>query len=163
MKSKFFLTVAFIMLFSTLTYSQTPFEYGKPAELKGLSRIFVDTGADIKNYERIIQEIEKENFFVVVEKLEDAEIFLVFQGGKEKVVTGATTRPIYGTNSTSTTVNEEKRSVGKGMVLIKGKDKDRQRIIMDFESTKDTMIEKKPATKFAKEFIKAYRKANDLK
>ncbi|MCY7347563.1 MAG: hypothetical protein LH614_15270 [Pyrinomonadaceae bacterium] len=153
MKLKFFLTVAFVLLSGTLTYSQTPFEYGKPAELKGLSKIFVDTGADIKNHERIIQEIEKEKFFVVVEKPEDAEIFLVFRGNKEKVITGTTTRPIYGTNSTSTTVNEEKRSTGSGMVLIKGKDKDRQRIIMDFESTKDTLIEKKPATKFAKEFI----------
>jgi hypothetical protein len=154
-----FLLAAFVIS----SYAQK-FEYGKPEELKNLKKVYVDTQADLKNRERIVQEIEKANVGLeIVESLDDAEIIIQFGGENVLITTGATTQPIYGTNSTSTTVNRRKVATGSGYVFIKGKTRDVPRVVMNFESTQDKVGEKKPATKLAKEFIKAYKKANGLK
>lgn len=59
-------------------------EYGKLSDLKGLKKVFVDTGADMKSRERILKEIEKAKLGLeLLDSAEGAEIILNFGGGKE--------------------------------------------------------------------------------
>lgn len=149
----------FILAFVVAGFSQD-YEYGNPSELKGLKKILIDTGPDIKNRNRIVEELEKANLgFQFVDSADDAEIIMSFGGSRVEIVSGATTTPVYGTNNTTTTVNRRKVATGSGYVFIKGIKK--LRVVMSFESTQDKFFEKKPATKLAKEFIKAYEKANE--
>lgn len=156
------ISIIFLFVFSFTAFAQE-YEYGSLSELKNLKKVFIDTQTDLKNRERIVEEINKANIGLEIVERDDAEIVISFGGGKAHIITGATTSPVYGTDSTETTLDGRKVSIGKGFVFIKGKSKDVPRIIMDFESAQDKLGEKKPATKFAKEFIKAYKKANGLK
>jgi hypothetical protein len=135
----------FIFLLILLSFSaaraQDDFEYGAPAELKGLKKIYVDTRADLKSRERIIKEItDSKTDLTIVERADDAEIILLFESG-------------------FAVVDKQKRSSGKGFVFVRGR-KASRRVVMNFESVKDLAIEKKPASKFARAFLDAYRKAN---
>jgi len=147
-------------VFSGFTYSQKDFEYGKQAELKGLTKIFVDTGTDLKNRERITGEIEKAKLpdVEMTESADAAQIILLFRGETEEVVTGATTNT-YGT----TMVNRANLANGSGIVFIEGKNKNKPRLILSISNSQQTKLEKKPSVKFAKEFVKAYKEANNLK
>ncbi len=42
----------------TVALGLQDFGYGKPEEMKGLKKVFVNTGADVTNRERIIKEIQ---------------------------------------------------------------------------------------------------------
>jgi hypothetical protein len=65
-------------------------EYGKPEELKGLTKMFVDTGGDMKNRERISKEIEEAKLGIqLLDSEEGAEIILDFGGGKDKRLGGS--------------------------------------------------------------------------
>jgi hypothetical protein len=146
-------------LFLALTiFGIQDFEYGKPSELQGLRKVFVDTGGDMKNRERISEEIDKAKLGLeLLDSIASAEIILNFGGSKEKFLAGVNTNP-QGTLSTPT---YRKMNVGKGMVFVV-KD-NRARVVMSFEDEERTVFEKKPATNFAKTFIKAYKKANGVK
>jgi hypothetical protein len=134
------------------------FDHGKPSELKGLRKAFVETGGDIKNRERILKEIEKAVLGLeLLDSAEGAEIILNFGGGKEKYLAGVNTNP-QGTVSTPV---YRQMNVGQGMVFVV-KD-NRLRVVISFEDEERAVFEKKPATNYAKTFIKAYKKANDMK
>lgn len=147
---KLTMSIILLLFFALTAFCQSDdYEYGKQAEMKGLSRIYINTGTDIQSREMVIKEIEKVKLPVeIVDDLKDAEIFLMYEGGMKDVQYKATT---------------DQRSTGKGFVAIKGKNPDRPRILLNFEDTKNTYLEKKPAVKFAREFIKAYKQANSLK
>ena len=44
-----FLLCLFVIAAVVTTATAQSLEYGKPSELKGLKKVFVDTGGDIKN------------------------------------------------------------------------------------------------------------------
>lgn len=144
-------TILFIALFvfSATAFSQDV-EYGKPDELKGLTRLYIDCGTDVESCNIFIAEIEKAKLsgLEIVDEAANAQIMLVYEASKEdKFYKGSSLR----------------RSTGKGYVAIQGKNPNRPRLLMSFENIKDTALEDKPAKKFAKEFIKNYREANGLK
>jgi hypothetical protein len=150
------------LLFALVVGAQTSnFEYGKPQELKGLTKVFVDTGGDMKNYERITSEIEKAQLpgLMLLDSPNGAEIVLLFKQNIETTIS-ATSRPIYGTSVTRTDVDEQKMLAGEGLVFIPKED--RRRVLLSFSDVQRA-FEKKPAVNFAKTFLKAYRKANGLK
>lgn len=135
------------------------FEYGKPIELKGLKKVYVNTGSDVKNRTRIVEEIEKANLGVeFVDGDEDAEIFLTFRGETNEVTSGASTQMIG--NSAITNINTERLAAGAGLVAIGGKSK--PRLLISVENSQQSKLEKKPSVKFAREFIKQYRIANGI-
>lgn len=153
-----------LLLFTTSVVAQD-IEYGKPRDLKGLTRIYVDTRGDIANRDRIIEVFEKEKSgLVVVDTFDEAQILMRFSGDSVEKITGATTRPADDLIPTAiTTTNERTYAVGKGTIAIWSKTAAaRLRIIMNFESTQDRIGEKNPASKFAKEFVKAFKEANGL-
>lgn len=156
-----FLLCLLVMTAVFTTAAAQSFEYGKPSELKGLKKVFVDTGGDMKNRDRILNEIQKANLGVeLLDSADSAEIILNFQGGKEKQMSGvnSTTDTLGNTRSTP---SYRKITVGAGQVFVVRGDK--LRVVLSFDDEEKTVFEKKPATNFGKTFVEAYKKANDLK
>ncbi|MBA2524207.1 MAG: hypothetical protein H0V18_00285 [Pyrinomonadaceae bacterium] len=64
------------------SFTTQDFAYGKPEELKGLKKVFVDTDTDIKNRERIQKIlIDSKLGFELLDSEEDAQIILMFKAG----------------------------------------------------------------------------------
>lgn len=169
---KIFLLAAIILLSAAAlraqnnTFSALDFENGKPAELKGLTKLFVNAGTDADSREQIIKEIEKAKLpgLVFVDSREKAEIVMRFGGGEKEVVENMTTTPVVGTDWTMTTIDRHTIQSGQGLVFIAGKDRKRARIVINFGSVQGGgAFEKRPPVKFARAFVKAYKEANDLR
>ena len=141
------------------------FETGKASELKGLSKLFVNAGADAGSRQQIIKEIERAKIpgLVFVNSREEAEIVMRFGGSEREVMEGMTTTPVVGTDWTMTTVDRQTIQSGQGLVFIAGKDRWRARIVINFGSVQDAAFEKRPPIKFARAFVKAYKEANGLR
>lgn len=126
--------------------------YGQPSDLKGLKKIYINTGTDTKSRDSIIKELEKsKQGFEIVDDAKDAEIYLGFGADQVPNVvwhTEAATRVL-----TSRT--------GDGVVRVWARGKDR--LILSFEDTQNTKWERKPVTNFVREFLKAYKKGNKTK
>lgn len=161
-KTFFFLTL-FILLSSASFHAQN-FERGKSSELKGLKKLYVNVGTDTERRNLIVNEIKSARIpgLTIVDSREEAEIVLRFGGGETEVLQDITTNPILGTDWTMTTVDRRMVRSGRGLIFIAGKDKTRPRIVMRFKSVQDVAFENRPAIKFAKEFVEAYKKANGL-
>jgi Mrp family chromosome partitioning ATPase len=142
------LALSAVILLATFVHAQQQptVEYGKPEELKGVTKIFVDTGTDLKARESIVTEIGKKlPALVVTESAEGAEVVLVFSQKEEPdFVNGTTTSPII---------------VGEGRV-VRNVAENRIRVLLSYNTKKRNIFQDKPAVKFAREFIKAYLKAN---
>jgi hypothetical protein len=147
------------------TFAALEFENGKPSELKGLTRLFVNAGADADSREQIVKEIGKAGLpgLVFVDSREKAEIVMRFGSSEKKVVEDLTTAPVVGTDWTMTTIDRRIIHSGQGLVFIAGKDRKRARIVINFGSMQDAAFEKRPPIKFARAFVKAYKEANDLR
>ncbi len=147
------LLASIILCAATITAQRN--QYGKPEDLKGLTKVFVDTGGDIKNRERIQKEIESAKLGVtLLDSEDDAEIIINFGADKTARVEGGTTN---GTGH----IRTDTFNTGKGGVYVM---KNGQAVIViSYEGEETHLWEKKPATSFGKAFVKAYKKANGLK
>jgi hypothetical protein len=133
------------------------FAYGKPDDLKGLKKVFVDTGADIKNRERIQKTLTDSKLgFELLDSDDGAEIILMFEAGSYHRTVGIP-QPGGGTM-----VGQPKILTGAGFVLVPQKT-GKPKLVLSFEDEQGTSFEKKPVTNFANTFIKAYKKANAVK
>lgn len=57
-------------------------EYGEPRELRGVTKIFVDAGADARRRDSIARELKKKlPDLIVVSRPEEAEVHLRYPGG----------------------------------------------------------------------------------
>lgn len=131
------------------------YSYGKPSDLKSLKKVFVDTGGDVINRERILKEIRNAKLELqLLDSEEGAEVILVFAGGKEQITVGSVSN---GTGSVST----RRVNVGEGKVFILRDNK--MLVVMSYEGEERKIWEKKPGTNFGRAFVKAYKKANGLK
>lgn len=130
-------------------------EYGKPDELKGLTKIFVDTGGDVKNRERLSKEIADSKIGVTLLDSEaGAEVIIDFGGGK--------TDRLRGSMSGGVGVLKTKRyNTGEGRVYVVNGEK--RRVVMSYEGEETHAWEKKPATSFGRAFVKAWKQANGVK
>ncbi|HKP37927.1 MAG TPA: hypothetical protein VJT71_13805 [Pyrinomonadaceae bacterium] len=143
------------LLLGLLLISHAPqTEYGKPEELKGLKKVFVDTGGNMKDRGRIEDEIRRSKIGVeLLDSSDGAEVVLKFGGGKE-VVGGSLGSILPNVAIRSLNVGE-----GHVYVLRGGKPK----LVMSYEGVETHLWEKKPAKNFGKRFAEAYKKANGLK
>ncbi|MGC2235510.1 MAG: hypothetical protein WA584_05090 [Pyrinomonadaceae bacterium] len=155
----------FILLAVSLSASAQSSEEDTTSYLKGLKKVFINTGTDLNDRRRIVAEIEKAAVGLeIVETPEDAEIILSFDGGNKEAIASITTETIDGTDIILKKENRQKVATGSGSVLITtGKKIDGVRVVMNFTATQDKFAEKKPATRFTKEFIRKYKEANELK
>lgn len=153
--------VAIILLLASALFAQG-IEYGKTSDLKGLTKVFVDTGSDMETRNRIIENLEKAKLGIeLLDSIDDAEIVMLFAGEKSDTIFGVNT--IYGESSATTTVTKVPLIAGAGRVFVAGKDGKRPRLILSVENSQQSRLEKRPSTKFANAFIKAYKEANGLK
>lgn len=151
---KSLLCLVAILTFPVLAVAQTEYAYGQPSDLKGLKKVFVDTGPDMKSRNAIIEGMEKSKIgFEVMDEMADAEITLGF--GASQIV-----RRVVTTQSGSTTSSQPvMRRAGAGVVFVKARGKDR--LIYSFEDVQKSIFEGKPINNFIKEFLKLYKKAQE--
>lgn len=137
-------------------------EYGQPSDLKGIQRVFIDTGTDMKNRERIVKEINKSKIGVeILQSPEGAELVLTF--GSESVVTGATVKtrpPLVAGFPARSRVETETSEQGEGFAYIPVSSGLR-RIVFSWKGEQGFLA--KVPTRFAAAFVKAFKKANSLK
>jgi hypothetical protein len=147
--------LCFLLAFNSLAAQD--FAYGKTEDLRGLKKIFVDTETDIKNRERI-QKILKDSKlgFELLDSDDGAEVILMFKAGSYNRTVGIP-QPGGGT-----LIGQPKILTGAGFVLVT-QSSGKPKLVMSFEDEQGTSFEKKPVTNFAKDFLKAYKKANGLK
>jgi|GEM_PF-4330916 len=149
--------VALTVLSANAQDQQARMEYEKTTELKGLTKIFVDTNGDTDSRNRIIKEFEKAKLtnVVLLDSADNAEIILLFLSGKDRrstatIVNGTGAAGSYGL------------STGKGIAFLP-KQPNTMRVILSLDDEKTTWFDKKPAQRFAQEFIKLYKDTNSTK
>jgi hypothetical protein len=67
------------------TSSDVTFEYGTTAELKGIRKIFIETGGDLELRDQLSALIQKQlpNLLEVADRAPDADVVVSFEGGVE--------------------------------------------------------------------------------
>jgi hypothetical protein len=152
-----------LFIATVISNAQGITEYGKPEELKGVKKIFIFTGAEMKDRERIIKEIEKNKSKVpdleIVDRRSDAQVVLVYSVTNEEWVAGVRTTPNVGSKGSTSTPVYMDSDTGVGRI-VKLLPDGGLRLLMSFEDEQTYRWEKNPATNFARAFIKAYVKAN---
>ncbi len=131
------------------------------ASLKGIKRIYLDTGSDLKNRERIIREIRKSGISIeLLPSPDGAELVLFFAAEKLKTAAGVETRPpITGIMPDKPEVIYEDIEFGTGMAYVPAPSGGGH-VLFRWEGRRKFMTVS--ATKFASAFVKEYKKANCL-
>ncbi len=144
------LAVAFLFSLTAAAQKQSV-EYGDAAELRGVKKVFVDTGTDVDLRNRIASEVRKRlPDLEIVSAPEGADVHLQFSLKEERdyglmIPVGRSVGVTY--------------SVGVGSV-VKVLGENRVRVLMSFRDTRTRFGERKPSTNFARAFVDAYKQAN---
>jgi hypothetical protein len=143
---------------------QPVIEYGKPEELKGVAKVFIDTGTDMKNRERMLKVFEKEKRkipdLMIIDSPEGADVILGFAAHIEPYMANIATRPPLGPGVDAPpmrTYREAEKGVGKAFIR---KGANHVRILMEFSGSARSNSTPRPSEQFAKAFIREYLKAN---
>jgi hypothetical protein len=153
--------VLFLLAFFALTVAaqQQVVEPGKPQELKGVTRIFVNAPDD-ETRNNIIAQIQKRLPHVMIsERPADAEVWLFFAAAQRN---SPKSDPTMGIDSRTSGTSIVYEMVGSGSV-IKPISKDSAHRLIEFKDTLETTAsfsKQALSTKFARAFIKSYQKAN---
>lgn len=143
----------------SVTSQQPVVEPGRAEELKGVTRIYVSTASeDARN--NIIGEIKKRlPQLTITERSEEAEVWLLFSSERRSFPKADPTSAL-GSNSSGTSVEYE--LVASGAVIKPVTAASARRLLEFKQSTETTMSfpEQALSTKFARVFVKTYRKAN---
>lgn len=149
------LSLALILAFASLCFAQNSFV---SPDLKGLKKVYVDTGLDTESRKDIIKNLEQSSLgFEIVDHIESAEILLGFGTGK---VIERLTRKLEGFS-----IQDPSSRTAEGIVIahVGGED----RFVLQFSSAPESggpagLFKDKPITNFMREFVRVYKKANDL-
>ena len=150
------LSLALIAFCASVCWAQD-YAYGQPSDLKGLKKVYIDSGPDTKSRDQIIKDLEKSKLnFEIVDEAKDAQILLGYGAG-------AVSRKVVGSTAGSTIYLKEKtQRTGTGVVVAldaRGKD----RIVHSFEDVQNSKWERNPIDNFVREFVKVYKQGNDIK
>jgi hypothetical protein len=138
-----------VLTFALPSLAQSPIiEYGRPDELRGVTKVFVDAGPDAQQQEVVVREIKKQlPNLEIVSRPQESNIHLRF----------------------SLKETRDGRTQGLGTV-VKLIDVNRARTLCSFKddlppiyarhSIKNFGVERIMPLRFAREFVKAYKKAN---
>jgi hypothetical protein len=183
---KYFVLALLFLLASTLfllaaTVFGQDFDYGEVSELKGVKKIYIYTGSDLKSREKIIKKINKKLPDLTIVNLAEAEVALAYgsdtstfltsinststsQSSGNVSATGNTgTYSRTSTTQTSSTPVYREKIYAEGLVIKFIPGSSRARYLMDFKDSKTYLVERNPSTNFARAFVKAYQKANGMK
>jgi hypothetical protein len=168
-----------LILFVTVkSQAQSAIEYGEREELKGITKIFVDTGTDLSGRENIIKIIKIDlPAVIVVSRVEEAELVLIYSSDSYSILSGisssrnsSTTGNVsvwgntatYSGQTTSTSTSTpiyRKVTDGEGLV-VKFTNSGRPRLLMNFKDTQKSVLERRPSTNFARKFVRVYKEVN---
>jgi hypothetical protein len=131
---------------------------GKPEEMKGLTKVFIESGDDPKDRERIVKVIESAKLgLTVLDSAEGAEIILNFVGGERQ-----TTTDTYNVVTKIYAPLPITLGFGRGVVYVV-RDGRRRAVLSFRDDGWNHFFPKKLATNFGKKFVKAYRRAQGAK
>ena len=139
--------------------------YGSVSDLRGLTRLFVDTGTNVRARDRIIRELRSSGIALeLVQDARDAQMLLEFGASVERRVSGWVTNTRRDKDKrrdeSVTTPTEQNIQAGAGAVyVVRG---GRLAIVESFADEKRIFLERDPATNFARAFLRLYRGANGL-
>jgi hypothetical protein len=118
-------------------------DYGSPAELKGLKKVFLDTGIRSEHRELILAELEKEKLDIeVLGDSDGAEIILRFDGKESQ--------------------NPECPLCEGGRGEASVRRGTHQRVVFVFSARRTGIGQQKPATKFGRAFVSQFKNANPI-
>jgi hypothetical protein len=144
------------------------FEYGTPAELKGIKSIFIDTGADLPARRRILKEILKqfkdvpdEKWPVLTDRREEAEVLLAYGNSFDTFTTSVVTTVDPTTGIATSSPRRKTTRTGTAFVALRLPGGG-LRLLMDFSDEKRSRFEHDPETNFVRHFAKAYMEANGI-
>jgi hypothetical protein len=147
----FSVLVTFVFVLPALAQNPT-IEYGHPMELRGVKKVFVDTGTDLESRDRIVKEIQKAALnLTVVSRPQDADIHLRFYLDDEDNY--AVIVPAKGR------IGIASARKGAGTV-VKVLDDEHSRVLWSHKDSQKTFLERHPSTNFGREFVKLYRRYN---
>lgn len=148
---KLFALLIFLFALTADAQQGPTIEYGAPGELRGVTKVFVDTGMDAQQREKIVAEIQRKlPQLLIVARPEDTDVHLRFEFSESApVVVYPQPYPIPATRG--------REGVGTVVRLLNA---DRVRVLMSFRDFRGTFLEREPSVNFARDFIKAYEKAN---
>jgi hypothetical protein len=152
-----------LLLVTCALWAQGPvIEYGKPEELKGVTKIYIYTGTDIEVRQNIIKEIAKKlPSLQIADKPEEAQVFLLFAADSSTFLSSLqTTSENTGGGTTSSSTPIYRRVISATGAVAKPIGPNRVRLLMDFKDSRSTVFERRPSTNFARKFVEAYLKVN---
>ena len=174
------LAVIFLLLLVVTgqLHAQSAIEYGERDELRGITKIFVDTGTDLSGRENIIKIIRNDlPAIVVVSRVEEAELVLIYSSDSYSILSGisnsrnsSTTGNLsvwgntatYSGQTTSTSTSTpiyRKVTDGEGLI-VRFTSSGRPRLLINFKDKQKSVLERRPSTNFARKFIKVYKEVN---
>jgi hypothetical protein len=172
--------IALVLAATGLAAVQSPpIEYGSPAELKGVTKIFIYTGPDLKLRNELRDKIAKKlPALTVTDSMEGADVVLAYAADMERVFAGVyssssstTTGSQTQTSSSSSTIRAQTQTSGSSSALyrkieygtgmvVKRADGGGLRLLMNWKGSKKHLLQRGLATRFVDDFIKAYQDAN---
>ena len=137
-------------------------EVGTVSELRGISKVFIDTGGSQEERLTITGEVLKYlPKLTIVDVADDAEVILAFHAFDRTETVNYSQKDIWaGDKQYSFNVNLE-MEVGQGMVLRRVSTS-RFRALMEFADQHRNKLERKPSTNFARAFVKVYKQENGI-
>jgi hypothetical protein len=134
-----------IIVAGALVAQQPQFEYGRPAEMRGLTHFFLDTQGNLKRRNQIIEAIQKKlPGLTFTDSADEAQALIVYTEVQSIRLAGGTSVPeLTCTAYAALPLAHEKA-----------------RLLFSYTMKKDNMFERAPYKNFAAEFVKAYREAN---
>lgn len=167
-----------LLLVTGNSQAQSAIEYGERDELRGITKIFLDTGTDLSGRENIIKIITNElPAIVVVSRVEEAELILIYSSDSYSILSGISNSrnssttgnlSVWGntatysgqTTSTSTSTPIYRKVTDGDGLVVRFTSSGRPRLLMNFKDKQKSVLERRPSTNFARKFVKAYKEVN---
>jgi TonB family protein len=136
-------------------------EEGAPAELRGVKKIYVDTGGERKERDNITGEIlARLPSLEFVDTANEAEVVLEFGTGNRTYRGSFETKGQLGITKQKLEMNTDFK-LGQGQVIKRVSDTVLH-VLLKFQDPQFNELERKPSTNFARAFVRAYEQANGL-
>jgi hypothetical protein len=139
--------------------------YGTASDLRGLTHVFIDAGADTKARDRIVRELRASGIpLVLVQDVAAADILLEYGVAVERRTSGWVTNTRKSKDkdreTSVTTATEQKIQSGSGGIFVM---REGQPVLIEsFADDKKSFLERDPATNFSRAFLRLYRQVNGL-
>lgn len=120
LKINLLVVLALIATLPVLAQSET-IEYGEPTELRGVTKIFVDAGADVRRRDLMARELKKKlPDLTVVSRPEEANVHLRYRGEEVvgtvvRVIDRSRVRVLHSVSDDMPPIFERESIVGYGM------------------------------------------------